>query len=86
MDDAVYIFGGVDANGTVLNQVLKYNPTLHTYTPMAPMPTPRYRMGATLLDSKFSEVVLSLSWPVGCGSSVLFVLLTSREADALWSI
>lgn len=54
VNDLVYIFGGGNENGTVLNQVLKYDPTLHTYTAMAPMPTPRYRMGATLLDSKFS--------------------------------
>lgn len=57
VNDAVYIFGGVDANGTVLNQVLKYNPTLHTYTPMAPMLTPRYRMGATLLDNGKSDTI-----------------------------
>jgi len=58
VNDAVYIFGGADANGTVLNQVLKYDPTLHTYTAMAPMPTPRYRMGATLFDSKFYDFAL----------------------------
>jgi hypothetical protein len=50
--DEIYILGGGDPNGTVLSQVLKYDPTLHVYTAMAPMPGPRYRFGATLLDSK----------------------------------
>lgn len=54
VNESVYILGGQDKNGTVLDQVLKYDPVLHTYTQMAKMPGPRYRMGVTLLDSKLS--------------------------------
>lgn len=60
VNDAVYILGGANQNGTVLNQVLKYDPTLHNYTLMAPMPGPRYRFGATLLDSKFAGTQILL--------------------------
>ena len=50
-DGPIYIFGG-QINGTVLDQTLLYDPTLHSYTFMAPMPGPRYRFGVTFLDSK----------------------------------
>lgn len=50
--DFVYIIGGADVNGNVTNQVLKYDPVLHTFTNMSSMPQPRYRFGATLLDSE----------------------------------
>lgn len=57
VNDVVFIFGGANQNGTVLSQVLKYDPTLHKYTTMAPMPSPRYRMGATLLDNGKSDTI-----------------------------
>ena len=54
-----FTIGGQNANGTVLSQVLKYDPTLHTYTVMKAMPGPRFRFGATLLDSKpFSKPIM----------------------------
>lgn len=55
--DEIYILGGGDPNGTVLSQVLKYDPTLHVYTFMAPMPGPRYRFGATLLDNGNDDTI-----------------------------
>lgn len=57
VNESVYILGGQDKNGTVLDQVLKYDPVLHTYTQMAKMPGPRYRMGVTLLDNGKQDTI-----------------------------
>lgn len=52
LNDLVYIIGGADENGTAVNTLWLYNPILHNYTALAPMPEPRYRFGAALLDGK----------------------------------
>ncbi|KAG0575426.1 hypothetical protein KC19_5G002900 [Ceratodon purpureus] len=57
VSDGIFILGGQNVNGSVVSQVLKYDPTLHIYTVMAPMPGPRYRFGATLLDNGKQDTI-----------------------------
>lgn len=49
--DVVYIIGGAIENGTVTDQVWKYDTVFHNYTLMAHMPEPRYRFGAALINN-----------------------------------
>ncbi|KAL3697751.1 hypothetical protein R1sor_011827 [Riccia sorocarpa] len=50
--ELVYIIGGANASGAVLDQFLVYDTTLHNYTTLSPIPEPRYRFGAAVLDNK----------------------------------
>jgi hypothetical protein len=51
-NEVVYLLGGADENGSVLDTVWKYDSVFHNYTRMAPMPQPRYRFGAAIINSK----------------------------------
>ncbi|MFH2202328.1 MAG: hypothetical protein ABIJ96_04395 [Elusimicrobiota bacterium] len=46
----IYIFGGIDENGTLLDQIVEYIPAIGTVANFAPatLPTPRYGMTAVL--------------------------------------
>eukprot|EP00898_Chlorokybus_atmophyticus_P008186 jgi/Chlat1/8369/Chrsp80S07799 len=46
----IYIIGGADSDGNVMDTVLRYDPLLHEYQPMASLLTPRWRFGATELN------------------------------------
>lgn len=48
----IYLVGGLDENGTILSSVLKYNPFLHLYEEVAPLPETRFRHGAAVLDQE----------------------------------
>ena len=50
--DFVYLTGGANSSGIALNQVLRYDSLLHTYTPVAPLLAPRYRHGADVLNGE----------------------------------
>ncbi|KAG6554313.1 hypothetical protein Mapa_004229 [Marchantia paleacea] len=54
--EVVYIIGGANASGVVLDQLLLFDPTFHNYTQLPPIPEPRYRFGAALLDNKIYVV------------------------------
>ncbi|KAL2644415.1 hypothetical protein R1flu_012002 [Riccia fluitans] len=56
VEEKIYIIGGADVNGTVLDQFLVYDTTLHSYTTLTPIPEPRYRFGAALLNNKIYVV------------------------------
>jgi N-acetylneuraminic acid mutarotase len=50
-ENKVYVIGGIDADGFVLDLVQAYDPANDTWTAKAPMPTKREHIGATVLDS-----------------------------------
>lgn len=50
-DDLIFILGGAKEGGNVTNEVWKYDSVLHNYTLMAPMPEPRYRFGAAIVEN-----------------------------------
>ncbi|KAJ7561128.1 hypothetical protein O6H91_03G014900 [Diphasiastrum complanatum] len=55
-EEVIYIIGGATVDGNATNQVLKFDAIFQNYSVMAPMPQPRYRFGAALLDNKIYVV------------------------------
>lgn len=50
-NDVVYILGGAKDGGNLTSEVWKYDSVFHNYTLMAPMPEPRYRFGAAIIEN-----------------------------------
>ncbi|KAI5060856.1 hypothetical protein GOP47_0023361 [Adiantum capillus-veneris] len=50
-NDVVYILGGAKGDGNLTSEVWKYDSVFHNYTFMAPMPEPRYRFGAAIIEN-----------------------------------
>lgn len=48
--EVVFILGGAKEGGNVTSEVWKYDSVFHNYTLMAPMPEPRYRFGAAIVE------------------------------------
>lgn len=48
--EVIFILGGAKEGGNVTSEVWKYDSVLHNYTLMAPMPEPRYRFGAAIIE------------------------------------
>ncbi|EFJ25149.1 hypothetical protein SELMODRAFT_413878 [Selaginella moellendorffii] len=55
-DELIFIIGGSLVDGNVTSDVWKYDTVFRNYTKVAPMPEPRYRFGAALLDKKIYVV------------------------------
>ncbi|GLJ38587.1 hypothetical protein SUGI_0786750 [Cryptomeria japonica] len=55
-EENVFIIGGANASGSVTNEVWMYDAIFHNYTKKAPMPEPRYRFGAALVNDKIYVV------------------------------
>jgi N-acetylneuraminic acid mutarotase len=47
----IYVIGGIDADGIVLDLVQEYDPSLDAWSNKLPMPTKREHVGVTVLDS-----------------------------------
>eukprot|EP00250_Pteridium_aquilinum_P002008 c12222_g1_i2 orf=81-1376(+) len=92
--EAIFILGGGKEGGNVTNEVWKYDSVLHNYTLMAPMPEPRYRFGAAIIEDTIyvvggrnaSDDLISIPNSGLVKSTFIYDILTNtwrRGADAL---
>lgn len=51
-DETIFLIGGLNATGSIISSVLKYDPYLHTYEEIQPLPEPRFRHGAAVLANE----------------------------------
>ncbi|MCO5596817.1 hypothetical protein L7F22_050887 [Adiantum nelumboides] len=54
--EVIFILGGAKEDGNVTDELWKYDSILHNYTLMAPMPEPRYRFGAAIIEDSIYVV------------------------------
>lgn len=83
MNDRVYIFGGYAGGGNngFLNTVYEFNPGNNTWSPRAPMPTPRAESAAVALDG----LIYVIGGYNGVSAALAVVEVYDPVADA-WSV
>lgn len=67
---AIYIAGGLNASGTTVNTLYRYDPAANTYTTLASAPTATWLSGASIVNGKFYKIG---GWTTNLPSSVTTV-------------
>lgn len=76
----LYVIGGVDSAGIVLNRVQEYDPATDTWRERAPMPTAREHIGVAVLDSLIYVVAGRLRGTGGVSITNFEVYSPARNA------
>lgn len=76
----LFVIGGVDTNGIVLNRVQEFDPATDTWRERAPMPTAREHIGIAVLDSLIYVVAGRLRGTGGISVTNFEVFSPARNA------